>query len=97
MYDFKNLYRKNYKNKCTFQNADSAEEKRDVIFTKLLAGYVCDDKLSVVACVACPSLNPEDVEHTTDTVKTVFPAGNKTWDNSLQTNVLKDKFAELSF
>ena len=77
-HDFKDLYRKNYKNKCTFQNADSAEEKRDVIFTKLLAGYVSDDKISVVACVACPSLNPEDVEHTTETVKTVFPAGNKT-------------------
>ena len=53
------------------QNVDSQEKKGGEVCTKLLAGYVSGDSISVLACVAGPSLNPEDVE----TVKSVFPAG----------------------
>ena len=59
------------------QSFESTKEKKEVGFANLLAGYVSDDKISIVACVACPSLSPEDVEHTTETVRNVLPAGKR--------------------
>ena len=58
------------------QAVKAAEAKpSDAVHCQLLVGHIGEDKVSILACVACPGQGVEDVEKTIVAARALLPGG----------------------